>query len=172
MIEFNNAVIENHEKMVYSIAWQYTSNPDLVNDLIQEGFMGLKRACETYDPTFDTKFSTYAYLRINEAINRYVRYKVDVIHVPVLRDIEITYVSEEYAYQDPKSGTTTPNLGLKGDLDQALSMIDPDIASLIRLHHMEGYTKQELSNITGIKYQTLNSMIVRGLAKLREILEQ
>ena len=40
-------------------------------DLLQQGFFGLKRAVELYDPTLGYKFSTYAHRWILQAVSRY-----------------------------------------------------------------------------------------------------
>jgi RNA polymerase sigma factor (sigma-70 family) len=65
---------------------QHSLRSITVDDLIQEGSIGLARAVDKYDPTYrDTspaKFSTYAVYWIRAAILRCLAEKNDVMHIP------------------------------------------------------------------------------------------
>ncbi len=64
--------IEDYEKLVYSIINKYSFFGD-VEDLYQVGMMGLLKASENYDASFDTKFSTYAHSYIMGEVLKYIR---------------------------------------------------------------------------------------------------
>ena len=53
-------LIMHNLKLAVSMAFKYVSYGLPIEDLIQEGFLGLIYAATTYNPDFKTKFSTYA----------------------------------------------------------------------------------------------------------------
>jgi RNA polymerase primary sigma factor len=69
-------------RLVVKIARRYTSRGEL-QDLIEEGNLGLLRAVEGYDPSMNTRFSTYASFWIRQSIKRALVNMSKPIRVPV-----------------------------------------------------------------------------------------
>ena len=62
-------IVISNLKLVRSIVYKYSKNSILsFSDLMHEGIIGLHKAIEYFDISKDNKFSTYAYLWIEQAI--------------------------------------------------------------------------------------------------------
>lgn len=53
-------IIRAHARIAYKIAASYDKNEEHINDLAQEGILGIIRAAEKFDPGRNLRFSTYA----------------------------------------------------------------------------------------------------------------
>lgn len=83
---FDHLVMHNI-RLVYSVARRYSPGPLPLDDLVQEGMLGLIRAAEKFDPDRGFKFSTYAVWWIRQAVQRGLQQKARTIRVPAhLRD--------------------------------------------------------------------------------------
>ena len=70
-------------KLVYAIAHKYNRSTMPLEDLIQEGTIGLMRAVEKYDYKLGHKFSTYATWWIKQSITRAFADQSRTVRVPI-----------------------------------------------------------------------------------------
>ncbi len=69
-------------RLVVNIARGYTGKGLVLQDLIEEGNLGLLRAVEGFDPTMNTRFSTYASYWIKQSIKRALVNTAKTIRIP------------------------------------------------------------------------------------------
>ena len=68
--EARDRMVRANLRLVVNIARGYTGKGLALQDLIEEGNLGLLRAVEGFDPTMNTRFSTYASYWIKQSIKR------------------------------------------------------------------------------------------------------
>ena len=86
-------LIESNMRLVINIAKNYRNRAIPLEDLIQDGAIGLMHAVERFDPSLGYRFSTYATHWIRQAIGRAIDNKAKAIRLPAhisqtLRKIE------------------------------------------------------------------------------------
>ena len=69
-------------RLVVNIARAYTNKGLPIQDLIEEGNLGLLRAVEGFDPDMNTRFSTYASYWIKQSIKRSIINSAKTIRIP------------------------------------------------------------------------------------------
>lgn len=83
-IKARNKIVSSNMRLVVTIARKYINrqNKMTMQDLIQEGAVGLTRAAEKFDPSRGYKFSTYAYLWIKQGMTRGYESQSGIVKLP------------------------------------------------------------------------------------------
>ena len=81
-MEARDLMVRANLRLVVNIARGYTSKGLSLQDLIEEGNLGLLRAVEGFDPAIGTRFSTYASYWIKQSIKRALINSAKTIRIP------------------------------------------------------------------------------------------
>lgn len=129
-------LIESNMRLVINIAKSYHSKSVPLEDLIQEGAIGLMHAVERFDPTKGFRFSTYATHWIRQSIGRAIDNKSKAIRLPAhvsqtLRKIDRARakVMREIG-SEPTADQVAAELGISGKRLQQFIQSSQEMLSL------------------------------------------
>lgn len=80
--EAREHMIQANLRLVISVAKHFRNRGLPMEDLVNEGNVGLVNAVDRFDPTVGSRFSTYASYWIDQAIRRAVQTASQMIHIP------------------------------------------------------------------------------------------
>jgi RNA polymerase primary sigma factor len=80
--EARDHLLRANLRLVVNIARKYPGRGASLEDLIAEGNLGLLRAVEGFDPSMNTRFSTYASYWIKQSIRRYLIGTAKTVRLP------------------------------------------------------------------------------------------
>lgn len=107
--ESRDRMVRANLRLVVNIARAYTGKGLPLQDLIEEGNLGLLRAVEGFDPEMNTRFSTYASYWIKQSIKRALVNSAKTIRIPAYMVELLTKWRRATAkLQDELNRTPTP----------------------------------------------------------------
>lgn len=129
-------LIESNMRLVINIAKTYRNRSIPLEDLIQEGAIGLMQAAERFDPEKGFRFSTYATHWIKQAIGRAIDNKSKAIRLPAHVSQSLRKVEKEKVRlarelgQDPTPEQLAAAMGISAKKLLALLQSSQDLLSL------------------------------------------
>ena len=147
--EYMKQLWEQNRGMIGKIAYKYKGYGDL-DDLKQQGFLGLYDAVEGFDPDQGTSFITYAVFWIRQSIQRYVDDCCSVVRIPSHAREQISQykkvVSQFKKWHGREATDKEISLLLRISLKQ-LDQLKKD-ARMGQIGSLDSFTLQEEDGIT------------------------
>jgi len=111
------SICESNLLLIPSVIRAYTRkrakmdwNQDIVEELLQAGYFGLKRAVEKFEPSKGYQFSTYAVTWIRQAVMRQVTVVEQAVRIPENTLYQIFYQKSHGKLSNRKGVTKNPKL--------------------------------------------------------------
>ena len=127
--EAKQRMIQCNMRLVVSIARRYHGVGVSVQDLVQEGSLGLSRAAEKFDPKKGFKFSTYASWWIQQAVFRSIAYHSRTIRLPVHVHNLLNKVRRARAMLQQELGRMPSNEEVAAEMDMTVEKYNKMIRS-------------------------------------------
>ena len=129
-------LIESNMRLVINIAKSYRNRAIPLEDLIQEGAIGLMQAAERFDPDKGFRFSTYATHWIRQSIGRAIDNKSKAIRLPAHVSQSLRKIEKERARlyrelgHDPTPDQLAKAMGMTPKKLQMLMQSSQELLSL------------------------------------------
>ena len=177
--EARSELVKKYTGIVHKIAHKYTSLAETFGieekDLVQEGFIGLSKAIDTYDVGKNVLFYTYVALCIESSIKSALRTASKKKHQSLNNSISLDKLYEEEININEilKDETSDPSIQLldKENIDEILNDSKKILTSFeydVFKLKVEGYSNEEISIKTNKDKKAIENTMFRIKNKLKE----
>lgn len=160
------AILAEHEKMIYGICLRMCGNRDDAMDVAQETAVRIWRNIGKF--TGNAALSTWIYRIATNACLDHLRRRRDSLSIDELG---------EEGYSPVAAESETPEAVLQGtetmrSLERALERLPEDQRSAVVLRDVQSLSYDEVADVLGVNLNTVKSRISRGRRALRDFLSK
>ncbi|HXQ29860.1 MAG TPA: sigma-70 family RNA polymerase sigma factor [Gemmatimonadales bacterium] len=144
------------ETPVYNLARRILRRPEEAEDVVQETFLEIVRSIGSY--------------RGDGQLWAWVR---RIASSKALMRIRRERVRAEEDFDETLTGSTAPaGVPLQVDLERAFDQLSETARAVVWLHDVEGYTHEEIAEMTGKTVSFSKSQLARAHVRLRRMLDE
>src|SRR5437016_4091324 len=177
--EARDRMVRANLRLVVNIARSYTGKGLGLQDLIEEGNLGLLRAVEGFDHRMNTRFSTYASYWIKQSIKRALVNTAKTIRIPAyMVDLLAKWRRAMSKLHEELGRTPRQEMVEAVDLHHVLGLLekmDKREATVLRmrfgLDNEEPKTLKEIGECLGLTRERVRQIESEALSALRESME-
>lgn len=165
-----NELVNRHSCNIYKLAYRYTGDESVANDVLQEVFLTLFQKLDSFRG--ESKFSTwlytiakntsFMYLRTNKKhqsnISLTTEYKNEEGDLTELQIEDWRFIPDTVMIEDEK----------RYKIDEAISGIPEIYSKVLRMRDIEGYTNIEIGEMLNISLPAVKSRIRRARIMFKE----
>jgi RNA polymerase primary sigma factor len=131
--EARKRLVEANMRLVINVARNYSCPAFSLEDLVQEGAIGLLKAISKFDPSRGYRFSTYAMFWIRQAIGRSVENKSRAIRLPA-------HIRDAIRRIDRQAAELALALGREPTIDEVATAVGMSERQILKLLQCVGDT--------------------------------
>lgn len=150
-----NAAVDDHADGIYRFALKHLRDQDRAKDVVQETFTRLWTRLDQVDAA---KAKSYLFTTAHHIMVDEVR-----------KDARSTRMEDQH---EEMRHTNQDQPDLKAVLDQALATLPAIQRSVVLLRDLEGYTYEEIAELTGLNLPQVKVYIYRGRTALKAYIGQ
>ena len=156
-------------RLVLSIIKKYNNGKNDMNDLFQIGCVGLMKAIENFDPSFNCLFSTYAVPLILGEVKRYIRDSNTIRVTRSIRDLAYKIMKYKALYQsihgiEPKNEDILMELGItEYELKEAYDSLREPMSIYDPIYNDGGDTIYLLDQLKDERYESIDKDLIISL---------
>lgn len=172
-----NILLEQYKSLVVKIARSYFILGGEMEDIVQEGMIGLYKAIKGYDNKKNASFKTFATMCIKHQIQSAIKTANAKKNAPLSNSVSLQSFSENsddedflpvnLIFQISPDEKIINREEYKTLLENIKKMLSNKEMQVLKLY-LKGYTYKEISNILKISEKSIDNSLSRIKSKLKE----